>query len=280
MTRRLVVLLVLTCGPLCANLTAQAEPEHRPLRILVVNDDGYRAAGIVALVDSLLPLGEVAVVAPLEQQSGAGHAITYREPMAVMEYDNPQGVPWYAVDARPATVTRVALLALLDERPDVVVSGINRGDNVGASAWVSGTVGAAREGALHGIPAIAFSTNVGRGGDYGVAAGWAKRVLATLIEGDVLRPPLLLNVNVPSGTPVGIRVAPMSLDLGDQRYDDRVSPRGLRYLWDDWSAPDGASSAGSDLDWFLQGYVTVTPLEIDQTDRPMLGPLNTLFEGP
>jgi 5'-nucleotidase len=268
-----VLLLAMSAG----RLAGQDDP--RPLRILVVNDDGYRAAGLVALVDSLLPLGDVQVVAPLEQQSGAGHAITYREPIAVIEYDNPQGVPWYAVDARPATTTRVALLALLDERPDVVVSGINRGDNIGASAWVSGTVGAAREGALHGIPSIAFSTNVRGDGDYRVAAGWARRVLTTMIEAGALRAPLLLNVNVPYGTPLGIRVAPMSLELGEQRYDDRRSPRGLRYLWDDWSAPADTTGDGTDLDWFARGYVTVTPLAIDQTRESMLEPLGALFGG-
>jgi 5'-nucleotidase len=278
MSRRLVLLIALALVASAGRLAAQDAGEKAPLRILVVNDDGYRAAGIVALVDSLLPLGEVAVVAPLEQQSGAGHAITYREPIAVLEHDNPQGVTWYAVNARPATVTRVAILALLDWRPDVVVSGINRGDNVGASAWVSGTVGAAREGALHGIPSMAVSTNPRSASDYAVAGGWARRVLAALIEADALHGPLLLNVNVPAGTPAGIRVAPMSLDLGDQRYDDRRSPRGLRYLWDDWSAPESASAGGTDLDWFLQGYVTVTPLEIDQTDDRALPMLGELFD--
>jgi 5'-nucleotidase len=279
MFRRLALLTAAVLVASAGRLATQDAQDTAPLRILVVNDDGYRAAGLVALVDSLLPLGEVAVVAPLEQQSGAGHAITYREPIAVLEHDNPQGVRWYAVNARPATVTRVALLALLDWRPDVVVSGINRGDNVGASAWVSGTVGAAREGALHGIPSIAVSTNPRSESDYGVAGGWARRVVAALIEADALRAPLLLNVNVPAGTPVGIRVAPMSLDLGEQRYDDRRSPRGLRYLWDDWSAPDSASVGGTDLDWFVQGYVTVTPLAIDQTDRRVLPMLNDLLDG-
>jgi 5'-nucleotidase len=278
MTRRFVGLLAFVLVLPNSRLLAQDNPAPLPLRILVVNDDGYRAGGIVALVDSLMPLGDVVVVAPLEQQSGASHAITYREPISIVEHDNSQGGPWYAVNAKPSTVTRVALLTLLEAQPDVVVSGINRGDNIGASAWVSGTVGAAREGAMHGIPSIAFSTNVRGEGDYSVAAGWARRVLEALVDADALRAPLLLNVNVPGGIPKGIRVAPMSLDLGEQRYDDRRSPRGLRYVWHDWSAPDGASVAGTDLDWFMQGYVTVTPLEIDQTAVQMLDPLEALFD--
>jgi broad specificity polyphosphatase/5'/3'-nucleotidase SurE len=98
-----------------------------------------------------------------------------------------------------------------------------------------------------------------------------------LLEAGTLKGSVLLNVNVPEGVPVGIRVAPMSLDLGRQQYDDRRSPRGLRYLWDDW-APPGPVSDGTDLDWFRQGYVTVTPLKIDQTDSTMLEPLRALFD--
>lgn len=278
MTRRLVGLLVLA---LCASgprVAAQQVEGPAPLRILIVDDDGYLAGGLLALVDSLLPMGEIFVAAPLQQQSGTGHGITYREPMAIVEHPNAPGVPWFAVDARPATVTNVAVLALMEERPDVVVSGINRGDNVGASAWVSGTVAAARQAAMLGIPAVAFSTNVRGEGDYSVAAGWARRVLEALARAGALEAPLLLNVNIPMGEPLGIRVAPMSLDLGTQQYEERRSPRGLRYVWDSWAAPDSASD-GTDLDWFGRGYVTVTPLALDQTDRARLVPLEAVFEG-
>ena len=276
MPRRLAVILALVLVGAGARVTAQGVEQPAPLRILIVDDNGYLAGGLIALVDSLLPLGEVFVAAPLQQQSGTGHGITYREPIAIVEHGNPQGVPWFAVDARPATVTNVAVLALMDERPDVVVSGINRGDNVGASAWVSGTVAGARQAAMLGIPAVAFSTNVRGEGDYSVAAGWARRVMEALIEADVLHAPLLLNVNIPMGEPIGIRVASMSLDLGLQRYEERRSPRGLRYVWDNWAAPESATD-GTDLDWFGRGYVTVTPLALDQTDRARLAPLDAVF---
>jgi 5'-nucleotidase len=281
MSRPLValVLAVLLSLP-AARATAQLPGDAPRLRILVVNDDGYRAPGLVALVDSLMLLGDVFVAAPLEQQSGTGHGITYREPISFFESSNPQGVPWFAIDARPATVTRVALTVLMDSLPDLVVSGINTGDNVGVNAWVSGTVAAAREGALHGLPAVAVSVNVG--GDssyYRVAAGWARRVLETLIRDGFVHAPLLLNVNVPAGGPQGIRVASMSLALGNQRYERRTSPRGLDYLWDDWSPADEDPTEGTDLYWFRRGFVTVTPLTVDQTDAAMGSRLEDVFGG-
>jgi 5'-nucleotidase len=271
MSRPLVALLLAALLSLPAvRATAQESGESPRLRILVVNDDGYRAPGLIALVDSLMPLGDVFVAAPLEQESGTGHGITYRDPIKVYEFGSPQGVPWYAVGARPATVTRVALTTLMDSLPDLVVSGINAGDNVGVNAWVSGTVAAAREAALHGLPAMAVSVNAGNDYEYyRVAAGWARRVLDTLIRDGVVRAPLLLNVNVPADGPRGVRVASMSLQLGVQRYERRTSPRGLDYLWDDWSPADEDPTEGTDLYWFRRGFVTVTPLTVDQTDAVM-----------
>ncbi len=258
----------------------QERPAERRLRILVVNDDGYQAPGLLALVDSLLPLGEVSVVAPYEQQSGTGHGITYREPIGVYEFGNPHGIVWYAVEARPATVVRVALAALLDSLPDLVVSGINTGDNVGTNAWVSGTAAAAREAALNGVPAVAFSVNP-RGPDaYAVAAGWARRILERLRDEGRLAAPLLLNVNLQGAQPAGIRVAPMSLAMGEQRYDRRVSPRGRVYLWDDWSPPVDDPVEGTDLWWFHRGYITITPLRIDQTDAGAIPTLEGVFSRP
>jgi len=281
MSRPLVALALAVLLSLPTTRAAAQLPGDAPrLRILVVNDDGYRAPGLVALVDSLMPLGDVFVAAPLEQQSGTGHGITYREPITFFESGNPQGVPWFAIDARPATVTRIALTVLMDSLPDLVVSGINTGDNVGVSAWVSGTVAAAREGALHGLPAVAVSVNAG--GDvayYRVAAGWARRVLETLIRDGLVHAPLLLNVNVPAGGPQGIRVASMSLALGNQRYERRASPRGVDYLWDDWSPADEDPTEGTDLYWFRRGFVTVTPLTVDQTDAAMGSRLEEVFGG-
>ncbi len=281
MTRRLAVWFVtaMLLLPL-ASIAGQEDGTPRKLRILVCNDDGYQAPGLIALVDSLLPIADITVVAPLEQQSGTGHGITIREPIYIQQAGNPEGVPWYTVSARPATVVRVALRAILDSLPDLVVSGINTGDNVGTNAWISGTVAAAREAALAGIPAVAFSVDPLGGNPYRVAAGWARRILEQLRTEGRLRAPLLLNVNLHGEEPLGVRVAPMSLQTGVQTYDRRISPAGQVYLWDTWSPPEDDPIVGTDLYWFLRGYVTITPLEIDQTNTALLGELEPLLNRP
>jgi 5'-nucleotidase len=281
MTRRLVIPLLATALLLpVASIAGQDKETPRRLRILVSNDDGYQAPGLLALVDSLLPLADITVVAPLEQQSGTGHGITYREPIIIQEAGNPQAIPWYTVSARPATVVRVALRAILDSLPDLVVAGINTGDNLGTSAWISGTAAAAREAALVGIPALAFSVDPFGTDPYRVAAGWARRIVEQLEAEGRLRAPLLLNVNLQGEEPLGIRVAPMSMQVGEQEYDRRVSPGGQVYLWDMWEPPEDDPIEGTDLYWFVRGYVTITPLSVDQTEAALLGELEPLLGRP
>jgi len=284
MTNRLIVPFLATVLLLPATSGAgqdiQTAPPER-LRILVCNDDGFQAPGLIALVDSLQPIADITVVAPLEQQSGTGHGITYREPIMMERIGNPQGLPWYAVSARPATTVRVALRAILDSLPDVVISGINTGDNLGTSAWISGTVAAAREAALAGIPALALSVDpFGSGNPYPSAAGWARRIVEQLRDAGRLRAPLLLSVNLPAVEPQGIRVASMSLLTGVQAYERRVSPGGQAYLWDVWSPPDDDPDEGTDLHWFVRGYITITPLRIDQSDAGAIPELEALFNRP
>jgi len=137
-------------------------PGYAPIRsnaftILISNDDGYEAPGIRALISALGSLGRVVVAAPAQEQSGKGHSLTLREPVLVDELRQPNGEVWYAIDGPPATCVRLAIESLLVERPQLVVSGINRGDNLGATVYHSGTVGAAQEAAIVGIPAIAVS---------------------------------------------------------------------------------------------------------------------------
>jgi 5'-nucleotidase len=247
----------------------------------VANDDGYQAPGLLALVDSLVTIGNLFVAAPLEQQSGTGHGISFRDPIRVVELGNQYGIEWQAIDATPATVVRMALSTLMDSLPDLVVSGVNTGDNVGVSAWISGTVAAAREGALHGIPAIAASVGVGNMQDYAVAAGYVKRLIVQLQAQGQLEPGLLLNVNVPAGGESviqGVRVVGMSLMMGAEQYDERYSPRGVHYFWDQWSPPPDDSLTTTDLHAFARGYVTITPLKLDQTDGERLPALRTLLE--
>lgn len=273
-----VAVLLMGCG---AGLRAQAAPDQARFTILISNDDGYDAPGIRALVDSLLPIAHVVVAAPQTQESGVGHAITYREPIMVRDIADPRGVRWYAIGAHPATCVRLALTTLLASPPDLVVSGINSGDNIGVSAWVSGTVAAAREGPLHGVPGIAVSTNPAGPGDYAYTAGVVRTLIQHLRDKRLLGPSMLLNVNVPSGGAAavrGVRVARMSLAMGTERYERRVSPRGAVYYWDDWRAPQNDVTAGTDLDWFTRGYVAIVPLTVDQTANAALSALGSALD--
>lgn len=281
MTRWIVVLSVTTLLTLpAASASGQDVQGPRKLRILVTNDDGYQAVGLLSLVDSLTPVADVTVVAPLEQQSGKSHGIKFLDPIKWFRAGGRAGVSWYAVDAPPATVVRVALFAVLDSMPDLVIAGINTGDNAGTSAWVSGTVAAAREAALHGVPALVFSACPTGSDSYAAAAGWARQVLERLQTEDRIRAPLLLNVNLPCGAPQGIRVAPMSLATGTQGYDQRVSPEGQRYLWDTSSPPEDDPVVGTDLYWLHRMYITITPLQIDQTDLAQIEEMKRVFDRP
>ncbi|MGD2134806.1 MAG: 5'/3'-nucleotidase SurE [Gemmatimonadales bacterium] len=280
--RPLILLLVTVLGSV--TLQAQEADSTAPrLRILVTNDDGFQAPGLIALVDSLVPIADLVVAAPREQQSGTSHGITFRDPISVSQLGNRYNITWYAIDARPATCVRLALAALLDSVPDLVVSGINTGENIGVSAWLSGTVAAAREGALAGLPAIAASVRVGGSRDFAVAAGEVRRLVQRLRADGRLVTPMLLNVNVPSSAVrdlQGIKTTRMALELGSRSYERRVSPRGRLYFWDTWEPPEEDANEQTDLYWFARGFVTVTPLSIDQTDTVRLQELRALFHQP
>jgi 5'-nucleotidase len=260
-SRFLLLAALLAAAPLAA-------AERRP-RILLSNDDGITAAGLHALYAELAKLGEVTVAAPADNQSGVGHGITYQDPirMAVVTplvaVEGATG-PWYRIVARPATCVRLALSSLLPEKPDLVVSGINRGENAGLVMYVSGTVGAAREAAFDGIPAIAASQVISKEMDYRPGAAVVARVAAeTLRRG--LPAGTLLNVNIPAGEIRGIRIVPHAFVEGANAYERRESPRGETYFWNVWEEP---VDPGGDTDVGVigRGFVAVTPVRIDAND--------------
>ncbi len=278
---RLSVVLLLALVLMFPKAAAgQETPAPRRLRILMTNDDGFQAPGLRVLAESLFTIADITVVAPYEQQSGTGHGISFRDPINVYDFTDSFGIPWYAVNARPATVVRVALFSILDSLPDIVIAGINTGDNVGTNAWVSGTMAAAREAALWGLPAVGFSVNLTGPDPYNVSAGWARQIVEQLQAEERLKAPLLLNVNLQATEPVGIKVAPMSLAMGVSSYDRRTSPFGQDYAWAEWIAPDDDPIEGTDLYWYERGYVTITPLRIDQTDSAEIASLEALFRRP
>jgi 5'-nucleotidase len=250
-------------------VTAAEAADRRP-RILLSNDDGIDAPGLLAAYAELARLGEVTVAAPAENQSGVGHGITYVEPIMVkvieplVRGEGGQG-PWYRIAARPATCVRLALTALLPEKPDLVVSGINRGDNAGLTIYISGTLGAAREAAFDGIPAVAASLESSTQMDYAPGAAVTARIASEVLKRG-LPQGTFLSVNLPAAPIKGIRVVPHSLKAGVDRYERRENPRHEVYYWNLWTGPVDPDPR-TDVGAIRQGFVAVTPLRIDVNDK-------------
>ncbi len=235
------------------------------LRILVSNDDGWDAPGIIALAAALKPLGRVTVVAPAVNNSAAGHSMTFRDPIPVREVLK-DGVTWHIAEARPATCVRLGLNALLPEKPDVVVSGINGGDNLGVVTFYSATVGCAREAAFEGVPAIAVSLEGSDAMDYGPAAAFTAALVRELAQRGRLKG-VFLNVNVP-GLPAaaikGVRLTRQDMNPMPGGFERRVSPKGGVYFWA-LLPPQPPGPKGTDTWATANGYISVTPFSVDQT---------------
>ena len=251
-------------SPLAQPRAAQTAPQ--PYRILISNDDGVRAPGILALAQALQRVGEVTIVAPATNQSGKGHSITIDEPIYVDPVTLPGDIQATSVTGTPATSVKVALGALLKQKPDLVVSGINRGWNLGSVSYVSGTVGAAREAALAGIPAIASSLS-SEESNYAPAAEVVRQVVE-MARKTGMEPGVFLNVNIPAGPAnaiKGIQLTRQSRLTGVERFEEQRSPRGRRYFWSVWNEPTGDVES-TDV-WALEhGYVAVTPLRATEFD--------------
>lgn len=240
---------------------------QRPL-ILVSNDDGVRAAGCVALREAMEAVGDAYTVAPEREQSANGHSLTLHRPLRIRQL----GDRVHAVDGTPADCVYVALYHadLLPRRPDLVVSGINRGPNLGSDTHYSGTVAAAREGALRGIPAMAFS--ICDGGELETAAQLAAEMATRLLSATLPPgPPALLNVNFPSGTPKGIRATRLGRRLYADEVVVRTDPRGREYIWIGGPGARHEHVEGSDTEAIEEGWASVTPLMIDVTHASHLG---------
>lgn len=259
--------LVMIGALLAVALAAQSA---RPYRILITNDDGVQAPGLLALVETLRSIGEVTVVAPAENQNAKGHSLTMIDPIYADPVTIPGAVLAMAVVATPATCVKLAVQSLMPQRPDLVVAGINPGYNSGMVAYISGTVGAAREAVLAGIPAISISLNRTGASDYRGAAQIALEI-ATVVKARGLPPGTFLNVSVPAGTRQsfkGIRLTRQSGLSGVERYDERKTPSGRRYFWDVYrdADPDKAEP-GTDVAATAQGFVAVTPLHVGEFDQ-------------
>jgi 5'-nucleotidase len=231
-------------------------------RILVTNDDGVHSEGIRAVAEALKPLGEITVVAPIQEASAIGHALTLRRPLRI-ETVHP-GV--FAVDGTPTDCVNIAITHVLKGNPDLIVSGINKGWNLGDDVTYSGTVSAALEGALLGIPSIAVSTQKRR--DNGYDFGPSANAAATVAEAVLARPMpkfTLLNINTPQGPTRGFKVTVQAKRNHITVVDERIDPRHQPYYWIEEGQNDWEPHDRSDYQAVRDGYVSVTPLQPDMT---------------
>ena len=244
------------------------------MKLLLTNDDGIEAPGLAALVQAVQGLGCLRVVAPLEPQSGASHSMMDRAPLRVMVRHVPGVTDAHAVDGRPADCARLGLRHYVPDA-DWVLSGINAGGNLGVDAYYSGTVGAAREGAILGRPAIAVSQYIRDAGnlDWDRSARWAGHVIRHLLHLPI-RPGLFWNVNLPqplpgSGTPtialVPLAVEPHNVDYHRDDPSREVSVFHYRGRYEDRPQPEG-----SDVHTVFSGHISITPVELDATQRSVL----------
>ena len=247
------------------------------MKILICNDDGYQASGIVALYEALRTIADVEVVAPEQNNSAKSNALSLHTPMYVQTAAN----GFRYINGTPADCVHIALTGLLGYRPDLVVSGINNGANMGDDTIYSGTVGAAMEGYLFGIPAIAFSQTEKGWAHIDVAAQQARNLvqqlipsLETLPEGaQPTVPPWLLNVNIPNlpaGLVEGFKVCRLGRRHAAERVIMQTSPRGETMYWIGGAGQAKEAGEGTDFHATAQGYVSITPLQVDLTDHERL----------
>jgi 5'-nucleotidase len=250
------------------------------VRILLTNDDGIYAPGLRALRNELQKLGEVTVVAPAAEQSAVGHSITLLTPLVVQEvldeHNQPMG---WAVEGKPADCVKLALLELLPEPPNVVVSGLNAGSNAGINILYSGTVAAAIEGAFFQCTSIAVSLEYTKPKplDFARAADLARRVIEQILSH---RPGggTLFNINIPSlekGPVRGIRIVPQNVAPYLEEFVRRTDPRGRVYFWStpNFSCPE--PHPDTDVTALAEGYITVTPLQFNLTHSDLLQDMGT-----
>ena len=237
--------------------------------ILVTNDDGVVSDGIHALADAMKAVGDVVVVAPLQEASAIGHALTLRRPLRIENIRD--GV--YGVDGTPTDCVNLAYAIILKRAPDLVVSGINKGWNLGDDITYSGTVSGALEGALLGTPGIAVSVKRSSTYNFAPSADAAAKV-ARVVLAHGLPPRNFININVPAGIPKGLRITTQAKRNHVTKIDARTDPRGNAYYWIEEALDEYHPDSGrSDHEAVKEGYISVTPLQPDMTAYEALAPL-------
>ena len=240
--------------------------------ILVTNDDGVRSDGILALADAMRPFGDVTIVAPLNEASAIGHALTLRRPLHIEKFG--EGI--FAVDGTPTDCVNIAVTKVLDRLPDLVMSGINKGWNIGDDVTYSGTVAGALEGALLGVPSIAVSQQFTRGVfDFSQACEAAARYAKAVLERG-LPPRTLLNINMPAGQARGYRVTVQGKRNHVTSVMDVMDPRQRVWYWIEEGQNDWEPHDRSDYQAVKDGFVSITPLHPDLTNYDAMKAVESL----
>jgi 5'-nucleotidase len=246
------------------------------MRILLSNDDGYFAPGIELLAKTLSELAEITVVAPERDRSGASNSLTLDRPLRLRQASN----GFYFVNGTPTDCVHLAVTGMLDHLPDMVISGINLGANMGDDTIYSGTVAAATEGHLLGVPSLAVSLASHKAAHFETAAQVTRRIVERCLRRP-LTEPLLLNINVPDVPPDllrGMRVTRLGKRHKAEGVVRQVSPRGETVYWVGAAGPAQDAGEGTDFHAVENGYASITPLQIDLTHGVQIGPVGNWLE--
>ncbi len=248
------------------------------LKILLANDDGIHAPGLLAMRTALAQLGDVLVVAPATEQSGVGHSITYLSPLTCKEIFDGDAFRGWAVDGSPADCVKLGVAELAGGEVDLIVSGINGGLNAGINVLYSGTVAAAIEGAFFRIPSIAVSLEFDPHADFEAAAELAVAIIRQILTHSG-KDSELYNINIPtaatrafrSGVAPEVHCVPMGVERYGDHYIKRQDPKGRNYYWSTNDPPPKPTDHETDLNALFAGFITVTPLQFDMTKKGLLG---------
>jgi len=238
------------------------------MRLLLTNDDGILAEGLVALYEELKGDFELSVIAPETEMSAVGHAITLSNPLRVRRFKRNGIFFGYGISGTPADCVKIGVQEILQQKPDMIISGINLGSNVGINLLYSGTVSAATEGAFLGIPSVAISLNTKNDPDFGFPARFSRRLIQFVKENG-LKEGIALNVNIPAipeDQIKGISVTTQDLVRHRDRYEKRNDPRGNVYYWLASETPVEESIPNTDLMALMENRITITPITFDLTD--------------
>ena len=248
------------------------------MRILLTNDDGINAKGLYSLYESLRDKFDVTVCAPESEQSAIGHAITLSRPLRIKTVDKNKEFFGYAVDGTPADCVKIAVRCVLKKLPDLIISGINHGPNLGSDIMYSGTVSAATEGMILGIPSMAVSLATYENQDFSFAADFAAQ-MAGRFEKEKIPEGVLLNVNVPplpKDQIRGVKITTQCRSMYKEDFIKRKDPRGRTYYWLTGKVQWFDKSENSDIRAIERGYVSVTPLQFDLTEYNVIGDLKKI----